>query len=67
MEPESTGTAPRGLYVREVLACDHVGVNLLILADVRNFFLSQPGYIVFEENLCKVLCPQCLLKATKVS
>jgi len=54
----------RGLFVREVQACDHVGINLLVLADVRNFFLRQPGYIVFEDDLCKVVCPDCLLKAT---
>lgn len=52
----------KGLYVREVVACDHVGINMLVLAGVRNFFLRQPGYIVFEQDLCKVVCPACLLK-----
>ena len=55
----------KGLYCREVVACDHVGINMLVLAGTRNFFLNQPGYIVFEENLCKVVCPACLLTATK--
>lgn len=66
MERESNGKATRGRFVREVQACDHVGINLLVLADVWNFFQRQPGYIVFEEDLCKVVCPACLLKATKV-
>lgn len=57
----------KGLYVREVLACDHVGINMLVLAGVRNFFLRQPGYIVFEDDLCKVVCPACLLKSTSAS
>ena len=56
----------KGLFVREVQACDHVGINMLVLANVRNFFLRQPGYIVFEDDLCKVVCPECLLKSTKL-
>lgn len=51
-----------GVYVREVVACDHVGINLLVLADVWNFFQRQPGYIIFEEGLCKVICPECFVK-----
>lgn len=52
----------RGLYVREVMACDHVGINYLVLKGTRNFFLRSSGYIVFEEDVCKVVCPDCLLR-----
>lgn len=55
----------KGLYVRDVIACDHVGINMLVLANVRNFFLRQPGYIIFEENRCKVVCPACLLRGSE--
>lgn len=51
----------KGLYVREVVACDHVGINYLVLDGTRNFFLQKSGYIVFEEDLCKVVCPACLM------
>ena len=67
MERESNGKPVRGLFIREVQACNHVGVNMLVLANVRNFFLRQPGYIVFEDDLCKVVCPECLMKATKLT
>ena len=67
MDIGNTGEQKRkGLFVREVQACDHVGINMLVLANVRNFFLRQPGYIVFEKDLCKVVCPECLLKATSL-
>lgn len=65
MMKEETTTAPRGLFVREVQACDHVGINMLVLADVKNFFLRQPGYIVFEQDVCKVVCPTCLLNGSQ--
>lgn len=52
---------PKGLYCRELLACDHVGMNYLVLAGTRNFYSQGPCYIVFEENLCKVVCPQCFV------
>lgn len=54
----------KGFYVREVVACDHVGINYLVLAGTRNFFVQRSGYIIFEEELCKVVCPACLMKAT---
>lgn len=52
----------RGLYVREVVACDHVGINYLILSDVRNFYMRLGGYIVFEQDLCKIVCRECFIK-----
>lgn len=54
----------KGLSVREVVACDHVGVNRLVLHSTQNFYSRGPCYIVFEENLCKVVCAECLLKAS---
>lgn len=54
----------KGLHVREVVACDHVGINTLLLAGARNFYVSGTAYIVFEEDRCKVVCPSCLLKST---
>jgi len=60
---DSGDHCPKGLHVREVMACDHVGINYLVLANTRNFFLRSSGYVVFEENVCKVVCPACLLKA----
>jgi len=51
----------RGLYVREVMACDHMGINQLILQNSRNFFIRSSGYVVFEQDVCKVVCPDCLL------
>ncbi|MGB3121900.1 MAG: hypothetical protein WBE58_23945, partial [Verrucomicrobiales bacterium] len=53
----------KGLYVREVMACDHVGINYLVKTNTRNFFLQKSGYIVFEQDVCKVVCPACLIKA----
>lgn len=55
----------KGLHVREVMACNHVGINTLVLAQSRNFFLRSSGYVVFEENVCKVVCPDCLLKGSR--
>lgn len=57
----------KGLYVREVVACDHVGINYLVLDGTRNFFLRSSGYVVFEEGLCKIVCPDCLMKSTRAS
>jgi len=57
----------KGLYCREVIACDHVGINNLALAETLNFFIQRSGYIVFENNLCKVVCMNCLLKSTDAS
>lgn len=54
----------KGFYVREVVACDHVGINYLVLSGTRNFYLQKSGYLIFEEDLCKVVCPLCLMKAT---
>ena len=64
---ENGDHCPKGLHVREVVACDHVGINLLVLEDTRNFYLRSSGYVVFEENLCKIVCPACLFESTKVS
>jgi len=65
---EESGIKNRnGFYVREVVACDHVGINYLVLEGTRNFFVQKSGYIVFEEDLCKVLCPNCLMQSTKSS
>lgn len=58
------GECPKGLHVREVVACDHVGINLLVLDGTRNFYVRSSGYVVFEENLCKIVCPTCLSRAT---
>ena len=58
---ENGDHCPIGLHVREVLACDHVGINYLVLDGTRNFFIQKSGYIVFEENVCKVVCPACLM------
>lgn len=55
-----------GLYVREVMACDHVGINFLVTPRTKNFLVSGSAHIVFEEDVCKVVCPACLLKATGV-
>lgn len=55
-----------GLYVREVVACDHVGINYLVRDGTRNFFMRESGYIVFEEDLCKIVCPRCLLSGTNL-
>lgn len=55
-----------GFYVREVVACDHVGINYLVMAGTRNFFIAKSGYLVFEEDLCKVVCPECLLKGSSL-
>jgi len=58
----------KGLHVREVLACDHVGINYLVLDGTRNFFIQKSGYVVFEEGKCKVVCPSCLMMgATRAS
>ena len=54
----------KGLHVREVAACDHVGINTLKLAGAQNFYVSGTAYIVFEDDRCKVVCPACLLKST---
>ena len=54
----------RGLFVREVMACDHVGINQLVLNNTRNFYIRNSGYVVFEDDACKVVCPNCLLKST---
>ncbi len=54
----------KGFYVREVVACDHVGINYLVLQGTRNFFIQKSGYLVFENDLCKVVCPGCLIKAS---
>jgi len=51
----------KGWHVREVLACDHVGINYLVLDGTRNFFIQKSGYVVFEENKCKVVCAACLM------
>lgn len=61
---ENGDHCPKCLHVREVMACDHVGINYLVLTNTRNFFLRSSGYIVFEENVCKVVCPACLLKGS---
>lgn len=53
----------KGLHVSEVTACDHVGINYLVLKDTRNFFIQKSGYVVFEEDRCKVVCPACLMKS----
>lgn len=53
----------KGLYCREVVACDHVGINYLVLKGTKNFYLRGPGYVVFEENLCKIVCPGCFITA----
>lgn len=52
----------KGLYVREVVACDHVGINYLVLSGTRNFFMQKSGYIVFEEDLCKIICSDCFIR-----
>lgn len=56
-----------GIQITEVVACDHVGVNRLVLNDTQNFYTRGPAYIVIEEGKIKVVCPECLLRATKVS
>jgi len=56
-----------GIEIREVVACDHVSVNRLILTNTQNFYTQGPAYIVIEEGKIKVVCPECLLRATKVS
>lgn len=53
----------KAVVCREVVACDHVGINYLCMPDTQNFFLRGPGYLVFEEEKVKVVCPQCLIKA----
>lgn len=55
----------KGLYVREVMACDHVGINTLKLQGTQNFYLSSHGYLVFEDDVCKVVCPNCLMISAK--
>lgn len=52
----------KDFYVREVIACDHVGINYLVLAGTRNFFSRGPSYTIFEQDLCKILCPECFIK-----
>lgn len=54
----------QGLYCREVAACSHVGINVLMLPATKNFYVTGSAYIVFEEGLCKVVCPACLLKGS---
>lgn len=56
-----------GMKIREVVACDHVGINRLVLLGTQNFFCQGPCYIVFEEGLCKVVCPHCLFASTNAS
>jgi len=56
----------KGLHVREVVACDHVGINTLLLGGTRNFFVSGTAYVVFEEDRCKVVCPACLYTSARV-
>lgn len=56
----------KGLYCREVVTCDHVGINTLMLRGTRNFFISRSAYVVFEDDLCKILCPNCLLKGSNL-
>jgi hypothetical protein len=61
------GNSRKGLYCREVVACDHVGINYLVLNGTRNFYLRSSGYVVFEEDLCKIVCPECLMKSRVTS
>lgn len=64
---ENGDHCPKGLHVREVMACDHVGINYLVLQGTRNFFLRSSGYIIFEQDVCKVVCPNCLLTSSRGS
>lgn len=50
----------RGLHIREVVACDHVGINELVLGETRNFFFRSSGYLIFEQDKVKAVCPACL-------
>jgi len=64
---ENSGNGERkGFMVRQVLACEHVGINQLVLRDTVNFYIKKCGYVVFEEEKCKVVCPSCLLLSSQV-